>query len=64
MPSKKRQLNIRLDDDDEDRLARLVPLVSAALGLKLSQSDIVRLAFIALEEKHTPKEPTKKGNKK
>jgi hypothetical protein len=62
--AKRKQLNVRLDEESADRLDRLIPVVSGVVGLKLSQSDLIRLALIALEEKHAPKEPTKKGTKK
>lgn len=64
MTPRRKQLNVRLDEDSETRLARLIPVVSGAIGLNLSQSDIVRLALIALEEKHTRKAEPKKGGKK
>ncbi len=63
MPTPKRkQLNVRMDDDTEARLERLVPVASAAVGLSLSQSDVIRLALIALEEKYAAE--AKKGAKK
>jgi hypothetical protein len=60
----RKQLNVRLDDDSETRLARLIPRVSQAVGLNLSQSDIIRLALLALEEKHAAKPKPRKGGKR
>jgi hypothetical protein len=60
---KRKQLNVRLDEESADRLDRLIPVVSKVVGLNLSQSDIIRLALLALEEKHAAKD-TKKGGKK
>jgi hypothetical protein len=63
---KRKQLNVRLDDESAERLDRLIPVVSKVVGLNLSQSAIVRLALIALEEKHVPttSAKAKKGAKK
>lgn len=65
---KRKQINVRVDDESEARLNRLVDTASAALGLNLSQSDVIRLALIALEEKYAAdtKKPSgaKKGDKK
>jgi hypothetical protein len=52
MPSNRKQMNVRLDDETEERIGRLLPVVSASVGLKLSQSDLVRLALIELERRH------------
>lgn len=62
--AKRKQLNVRMDDETAARLDRLVPVVSAAVGLSLSQSDVIRLALLALEEKHAPKDEAKKGGRK
>jgi len=63
MPSDRKQLNIRLDAETEERMERLLLAVSASLGLKVSQSDLFRLGMIELEKKY-PTEPMKKGGKK
>jgi len=60
---KRKQLNIRMDEEGEARLERLVPIMSGVLGIPLNTSDVVRLALVALEEKHAPK-GGKKGDKK
>lgn len=59
---KRKQINVRVDDEMEDRFNRLVDAASAATGLNLSQSDVFRLAIIALEEKYEAE--AKKGAKK
>lgn len=51
MPSDRKQLNVRMDDETEERVARLLPAVSEAIGLKVSQSDLFRLGMIELERK-------------
>ena len=65
MPSDRKQLNIRMDAETEERVARLLASVSAAIGLKVSQSDLFRLGMIELEKKFPPvaEEPKKKGKK-
>jgi len=45
------QLNVRYDADTGERVAKLLPAVSAALGLVVSQSDLFRLGMIELEKK-------------
>jgi hypothetical protein len=47
-------LNVRADDETEERIARLLPVVSAALGLKVTMSDLFRLGMIELERKYAP----------
>jgi hypothetical protein len=51
MPSKRKQLNVRADDETEQRVVRLLPLVSKALGVQVSRSDLFRLGMIELERK-------------
>jgi hypothetical protein len=65
VPSQRKQMNIRLDAETEERVARLVPLVSAAVGLNVSMADLVRLGMIELERKYAPADaPKGKGGKK
>jgi predicted transcriptional regulator len=56
MPSKRKQINIRLDDESKSRLARLVESMrrdATRLGVsKLSQSDVIRAALIELEARY------------
>lgn len=56
MPSNRKQINVRLDPETELRLASLIPRVSAALGLNVSQSDLFRLGLIELDKKFPPDE--------
>jgi hypothetical protein len=51
MPSNRKQLNVRADEETEKRVERLLPLVSKALGLQVSRSDLFRLGMIELERK-------------
>jgi hypothetical protein len=50
----RKQLNIRVDDETEARVRRLLSSVRAALGLPVSQSDLFRLGMIELEKKFPP----------
>jgi len=54
MPSDRKQINVRLDQETEKRVERLLPAVTAALGIKVSQSDLFRLGMIELERKFLP----------
>jgi hypothetical protein len=58
MASDRKQLNVRLDSESFERIDRLMAAASAAVGLKVSMSDVVRLALIELEKKYAaPGEP-------
>ena len=58
--STRKQLNIRMDAETEERVARLLLSVAAAYGIPVSQSDLFRLGMIELEKKFPPPEPAKK----
>jgi Arc/MetJ-type ribon-helix-helix transcriptional regulator len=66
MPSRRRQLNVRLSEEGEDRLRGLVERMRAALGITVSQSDVVQAALVELEKRYPPAEveTPKKGRKK
>lgn len=49
MPSARKQFNARLDPETEARIARLIPVISAAIGLPVSQADLLRLGMMELE---------------
>ena len=51
MPPNRKQLNVRADEETEKRIERLLPLVSKALGVQVSKSDLFRLGMIELERK-------------
>jgi hypothetical protein len=65
MPSRRKQLSIQVDDETAERFERLVSIVSADLGLPLTEADLVRLGLIELEKKHPrqdePKTKTKRA---
>jgi hypothetical protein len=63
MPSDRKQINIRLDPETEARLPRVRAAVSAAIGLNLSNSDLIRLALIELEKKYPSTDETMKKGK-
>ena len=52
MPSDRKQVNVRVDGETEDLMQRLIPAVSAAIGLPISQSDLFRLGLLELERKY------------
>lgn len=54
MPSDRKQLNVRVDDETEDLVEQLLPAVTAALGVKVSQSDLFRLGMKELAAKYLP----------
>lgn len=54
MPSDRKQLNVRVDPDVEDLVEQLIPAVTAALGVKVSQSDLFRLGMKELAAKYLP----------
>jgi len=70
MASDRQQLNVRLDPTASALWAELVPRVQAALGLNLSQAQIVALALQALAQKYPPPDdpppplPAPKGRQK
>ena len=51
MPSNRKQLNVRADEETANRVERLLLLVSKLLGLQVSRSDLFRLGMIELERK-------------
>lgn len=52
MPSDRKQLNVRLDRDTENLLNALQPVVSQAIGLRVSQADLFRLGLIELRKRY------------
>ena len=57
MPSKRRQINVRADEETVERFDRVRVAVTAALGLPVSQAGVIRLALIELERKYPPASP-------
>lgn len=58
MPSEKRQLNVRLDEDLFLLLTQLHRRIREKLRLPdLSQADLIRMALTALEKEYPPDEP-------
>jgi hypothetical protein len=52
MPSDRRQLNVRLDPQTSDIWDQLLPRVQEAVGVELSQPQVIALAIRALAEKY------------
>lgn len=61
MPSKRKQLNVRLSEEGEARLESLVERVRAALGIDVSKADVIQAALVELEKKYPPPIPPKRG---
>jgi Arc/MetJ-type ribon-helix-helix transcriptional regulator len=55
MPSKLKQLNIRLTEEDERLIEELLPKARESTGLDVSQSELVRLALRALKREYAGK---------
>jgi hypothetical protein len=62
MASQRKQINVRVDEDTESRIASVQASASTAMGLQLSVSDLFRLGLIELEKKYPSQEtsPAKK----
>ncbi len=54
MPSTRRQLNVRLSEESEARLKGLVERMRAALGIAVSQSDVIQAGLAELEKRYPP----------
>lgn len=52
MQSKRKQFNVRLSDEGLDRLGRLVSGMKGALGIDVSQADVIHAALVELEKKY------------
>lgn len=59
MPSERRQFNVRMNEETAAEVDRLLPVVSAALKIELTQAQFLALAVAALSEKY-PKSPKPK----
>ena len=57
MPSKRRQLNVRLSEEGEELLTRLVERMRAELGIAVSQSAVVQAGLIELRKKYLADSP-------
>lgn len=65
MADERKQLNIRVADDIPPRIACLQEAASAALGFRVTASDIVLMGLAALERQYFPvKTPAKKKREK
>jgi hypothetical protein len=49
MPSKRPQLNVRVKQETVDRLNRLQARMAKALGIEVSQADVISAALLHLE---------------
>jgi hypothetical protein len=47
-----KQLNVRLEDEYWDLLERLTPVISADVGVKMNNADVVRLGLKCLEKRY------------
>lgn len=62
MPDRK-QLNFKLDEAASERFDRLMVAMTRVLGFAPSQAQLVSLALVALEEKHSEDSTSKKPRK-
>jgi hypothetical protein len=60
MPSQKKQLNIRISEEGEARLKRLVESMKAALGIDVSQADVIQAGLVELEKRYPGTPPNNK----
>jgi hypothetical protein len=51
MPSKRRQLNVRLDKEASARFDRLMKTATKELGVTFTQAQLIALALKALEDR-------------
>lgn len=73
MPSKRKQLNVRLSDENQARLESLMARVPVILGVELTQGDLIGMALVELERRYPegyelppiePAKPAKRGQRK
>lgn len=65
MATERKQINVRVDVATEELIERLKPAVSAAIGIDVTVTDLVRLGMLELAKRHLPAEVEKpKGGKK
>jgi hypothetical protein len=62
MPSKKRQINVRLTPEADERLAQLLISLKAATGIDVTITDVITVALAELEKRYPP-EPHKEGKR-
>lgn len=60
MPSKRRQMNIRVDEETRAEMERLKNAVTLAAGIEASHSDVIRLAIKELALKYPAADKAKK----
>lgn len=60
VPSNRKQINVRLDEETEAELPELRERMSKTIGLELSYSDLFRLGVAELKKKYTPEKSEKK----
>lgn len=59
----RKQINVRVDEEIERQISRLMVLLSAELGVTITITDVVRLGVLELAKKH-PEEERPKGGRK
>jgi Arc/MetJ-type ribon-helix-helix transcriptional regulator len=63
MPSERRQLNVRLSEENEARLDRLVRTMRARLGIAVSKSDAIQAGLVELEKRYPAEAPEPEADK-
>jgi hypothetical protein len=64
MPSTRKQLNVRISHESQNRLNALVERMRAALGIEVSQADVVQAALVELEKRYPPAAPAEAAQAK
>ena len=54
MPSKRKQVNVRIDDHQVAVIPRLAAAIEAQQGIAVSVSDLFRMGIVRLEREYLP----------
>lgn len=63
MATERKQINVRVKEEIERQIMRLMPLMSAELGVTITITDIVQLGVLELAKKYPEVEKHKGGKK-
>jgi hypothetical protein len=64
MPSGRKQVNVRVDDESEKLMASLLPAIRDATGIPVTVSDLFRMGLHALKERYLSGKKRRKGGEK
>ena len=57
MPSKRKQVNVRIDEHQDAVIPRLTAAIEAQQGIAVSVSDLFRMGLVRLEREYLPPAP-------